>query len=354
MLQLNAVSHSYLGNASNNLVLNNISLKVADGELACLLGASGCGKSTLLRLIAGLEKVQSGEISYQCRMLADKKTHIPAHLRNIGLVFQHPSLFPHLNVLQNIQFGLNHKPKSERTQIAKNMLQLIELEQLAYRFPHQLSGGQHQRVALARTLAPSPIIMLLDEPFANLDYNLRRNLRTQIAQTLKATNIPIILVTHDPEEALAMADSMILLGNGGTILQSGGASEVYHRPKSLEIAKFFGHINMFAGVVKGDEIHSQLGTYPKAQYAPNLPNGTNIMLCTRPEGLRIAHDGEISVLAVIEDVSYTGVGWLVNARLSEGTALQLHHIYGMRPHKGDNINITLQSPHVFIFPDIVT
>jgi iron(III) transport system ATP-binding protein len=283
-------------------------------------------------------------------MLADSKTHIPAHLRNIGLVFQHPSLFPHLNVMQNIQFGLAHKPKAERTQIAKNMLQLIALEQLADRFPHQLSGGQHQRVALARTLAPSPIIMLLDEPFANLDYNLRRNLRTQIAQTLKATNIPIILVTHDPEEALAMADSMILLGDGGTILQYGAASEVYHRPKSLEIAKFFGHINMFAGVVEGEEIRTQLGTYAKAQYAPNLVSGSNIMVCTRPEGLRIAHDGEPSVMSVIEEVSYTGAGWLVTARLSEGTVLQLHHIYGIRPNRGDTINITLQPPHVFIFP----
>ncbi len=344
MLKINSLSHSY----GDNQVLNNVSLQIVSGQLTCLLGASGCGKSTLLRLIAGLEQVQHGEILYQDKLFANSKFSSPAHLRDIGMVFQHPALFPHLNVMQNIQFGLRHKPKNERTQIAKQMLQLIDLQGLEQRFPHQLSGGQHQRVALARTLAPAPIMMLLDEPFANLDNNLRINIRTQIAKTLKAANIPIILVTHDPEEALAMADNMVLLGNCGNILQQGEAAEIYHHPQSLEIAKFFGHINMLTGVIIGDEIYTQLGTYPKAQYAPKLADG-NIMLCTRPEGLRLANDGDICVKTVVEAVNYSGVGWLVNARLSDGTALQLHHIYGVRPDIGDNIAITLQAPHVFIF-----
>jgi iron(III) transport system ATP-binding protein len=345
MLEIRNLSHAY----PNHPVLQDVSFTAPSRELVCLVGASGCGKSTILRLIAGLEQVQGGEVRYQGQLLASPTHHIPPEKRRIGLVFQHPSLFPHLNVRENICFGLRHLPKQEQHAVSDAMLDLINLRAHAERYPHQLSGGQHQRVALARTLAPKPIIMLLDEPFANLDHMLRRDLREEVVEMLRAANVPTIMVTHDPEEALVMADSMILMGEGGTVHQTGSPDAIHNDPIDLQAARFFGHVNVVAGRIEGVDIASKLGYLPKGEFAANLPDGADVMVATRPEGIRMAESGEVCVRAVIDRVAHTGAGWLVTAHLPEGEVIQFHHIYGGRPHKGDVICVTLEPPHLFVF-----
>jgi iron(III) transport system ATP-binding protein len=347
MLELKSISHSY----SDNKIIDNISLQVANGELLCLLGASGSGKSTILRLIAGLEPLQHGSIKYNDKILSDAnlKQNVLIHLRQIGMVFQHPALFPHLTVEQNITFGLKGLAKAEQQNITAKMLDLIAMSGYGKRYPHQLSGGQHQRVALARSLAPSPIIMLLDEPFANLDHALRRNLRLEVAELLRAANIPVILVTHDPEEALNMANKIAILGDG-SILQYGMVEEVYFKPNSLQVAEFFSHINIFAARVNGDVVHSQLGDIKRDVFhnKAELHNG-NAILCARPDGIRLKVDNEIGVSAVIEQVSYNGAGWLVKARLSEGDVFMMQFDNITRPKIGETIKISLQNSNVFVF-----
>ncbi len=344
MLSIRNLSHAY----GNTPVLRDVSLDVSAGKLTCLVGASGCGKSTLLRLIAGLETVQSGDIAYNNTTLASETQHIPASQRNIGLVFQHPALFPHLNVERNIRFGLRHLPKDQQHTITQTMLELIGLSNYAKRYPHQLSGGQHQRVALARSLAPSPTMMLLDEPFANLDHAMRRNIREDILHTLAQANIPIIMVTHDPEEALMMADTMVLLGQHGRIHQTGSPDALHNQPADIEAAKFFGHINVLEGHHKGGMIATPLGELPVSALH-HVPNAQALHIVTRPEGIRTTRANETGAPLCVSAVAHTGAGWLVSGHLPEGQLMRLHHIYGTRPAIGDIMHITFEPPHIFAF-----
>jgi iron(III) transport system ATP-binding protein len=339
------LSHAY----GTMPIVHDVSFSVKRGELACLVGASGCGKSTLLRLIAGLEPVQHGSIMSNDVVIASPEVHVEPQRRNIGLVFQHPSLFPHLTVRSNILFGLKHLHKAEAATICDDMLTLINLKHRADAYPHQLSGGQHQRVALARSLAPKPQAMLLDEPFANLDNMLRRELRDEVIAILKAANMPIIMVTHDPEEALIMADMMILMGEGGVVQQIGSPDSIHNTPKDLAAARFFGHVNAVEGIIKGAVIESSLGALEKALYAPQLADGSRIIVATRPEGIRMARAGEPCVSVAIEHIHHTGAGWLVTARLPEGGSICFHHIYGTRPEVSAPCCVTYEPPHIFIF-----
>ena len=344
-LTISHLSYAY----DTNPILHDVSFQVKQKELACLVGASGCGKSTILRLIAGLEHVQHGTIQTHDTILASRDVHVEAQQRNIGLVFQHPSLFPHLSVEQNIMFGLKQMATKQKRALCDEMLELVGLTHRAKAYPHQLSGGQHQRVALARSLAPKPHVMLLDEPFANLDNMLRRELREEVIEILKQSNIPIIMVTHDPEEALIMADIMVLLGEGGVVQQIGSPDSIHNIPKDMNAARFFGHVNEVNGMIKGDKIHSALGVLNKASYAPQLADGTEIIVATRPEGIRMAQQGELCVSVAIEHIHHTGAGWLVSARLPEGGHIKFHHIYGKRPDIGAPCCVTYEPPHIFIF-----
>ncbi len=344
-LKVSHLSYAY----ADTPILHDVSFQVKRGELACLVGASGCGKSTILRLIAGLERVQQGIIEANGITVASKNLHVEAQTRNIGLVFQHPSLFPHMTVKKNIMFGLKDLPKAKQLQLCDEMLELVGLSHRAEAYPHQLSGGQHQRVALARSLAPKPKVMLLDEPFANLDNMLRRELREEVIDILKGSDIPIIMVTHDPEEALIMADTMVLLGEGGVVQQIGSPDSIHNVPKDMNAARFFGHVNAVDGVIVGDEIKSSLGSLDKTIYAPQLADGTKVTVATRPEGIRMARKGEPCVSVAIEHIHHTGAGWLVSARLPEGGQIKFHHIYGKRPDIGAPCCVAYEPPHIFIF-----
>jgi iron(III) transport system ATP-binding protein len=330
-------------------VLDNINFTVKPGELLCLVGPSGSGKSTLLRLIAGLTKIQSGSIKIGDMLLADPKKHMPTQERKTGLVFQHPSLFPHLTVYQNIAFGIRNLTKEQQQEKVNKLLSMINLEAFADRYPHTLSGGQQQRVALARALAPEPLIMLLDEPFANLDYRLRRDIAEDVIGVLKEAKMPIIMVTHDPEEALMIADRMVLLSKDGAIKQMGEPDILHNKPVDVESAAFFGPINRINAYIEDDLIVSSLGALPAKSYLNKYEEGQKVLIVTRPEGLRINEEANSCVNAVVKKTRHTGTGWLINADVEKKFSVRFHHIYGECPNIGEHVCINLQPPHVFVF-----
>ncbi len=344
-LSLSDISFHY----NDRKVLDGINFTVKPGELVCLVGPSGCGKSTLLRLIAGLTPLQSGTIEVGSTVVADNKHHLAPKDRHVGLVFQHPSLFPHLTVGQNIAFGIKHLSKEYQQKKVGELLQMINLEQYADRFPHTLSGGQQQRVALARALAPEPKVMLLDEPFANLDYRLRRDIAEEVIAVLKEAKIPILMVTHDPEEALMMADRMALLSDTGAIRQIGEPELLHNHPVDIEAAAFFGPINRIPATIERDKIISPLGELPAKEYLNKYQDGQNVLIVTRPEGLCINASHDRCVNAVISNIRHTGAGWLISAQVDENISVRFHHIYGDCPKAGDSACISFKAPHVFVF-----
>lgn len=220
-------------------VLESLSLKVGQGEIVCLLGASGCGKTTLLKAIAGLLPLSGGTLSLSGTLLDDGKTWLAPEQRNIGMIFQDYALFPHLTVEENVAFGLRNHSAEETSQRVKEMLSMVHLSDYRERYPHQLSGGQQQRVAIARSLAYKPDLLLLDEPFSNIDTQVRHELILQIRKIFKQQGVTAIFVTHSREEAFAFSDKMAVM-NKGVIEQFGSASELYHQPSSKFVADFLG------------------------------------------------------------------------------------------------------------------
>lgn len=239
-------------------ILRDVSLELEQGQLLAVLGPSGAGKSTLLRLIAGFDRVTSGEIVLAGKTLSSPKTLVPPEKRSIGIVPQDAALFPHLTVAQNIGFGLGKLSPAERQDRVSELLELTRLTELADRKPDQLSGGQSQRVALARALAPKPSLVLLDEPFSALDAELRSELREQVREVLRAENATAILVTHDQEEALSLADRVAVL-RAGEIIQIGTPAEIYNAPADVGIATFLGDSVLVDGVVQDGKIITDLG-----------------------------------------------------------------------------------------------
>lgn len=331
-------------------ILKDVSFSAAPGELVCLVGPSGCGKSTLLRIIAGLADPSSGAVRIGERMLYNNGLSVRPQDRKIGLVFQHPSLFPHMTVAENIAFGLKKCNKRQKAEKVEAMLRLVGLTGMEKRYPHMLSGGQHQRVALARSLAPEPRAMLLDEPFANLDHSLRRDLREEVVDVLKTAGVPVIMVTHDPEEALIMADNMVLLSEAGAVRQTGSPETLHNHPVDVTAAAFFGVINVIDARKEGNMLVSRVGDIPAEEYAPVLPDGAEAVIVTRPEGLRMhCATGEACVNAAVTRTNHTGAGWLVTAQLDAGDTVRFHHIYGECPEIGARICIQTELPHVFVF-----
>ena len=251
------ISHQYGG----EIALSNFNLEVKDGEIVCILGPSGSGKSTLLRIAAGLEAVQNGEIYLGDQLLADSKTNPAPENRSIGLVFQDHALFPHLTVADNISFGLEKFNKTEKANIVDRQLASVDLTNMNERYPHTLSGGQQQRVALIRALATNPSVMLLDEPFASVDTPLREKLREQARFALKSAEASTLLVTHDPLEAMVMADRILVLDNGCTV-QIGAPEDLWYQPKSPYIAQTFAGMQTINGKILGKFVKTSFGTIP--------------------------------------------------------------------------------------------
>ena len=274
MIRLEAVTKRF-GETS---AVADASLCVDRGEVVALLGPSGCGKTTLLRLIAGFERPDHGTVTVAGREVASPGAWVAPEARRVGMVFQDYALFPHLSVAANVGFGV---PRRERPARVPELLAVVGLSGLESRYPHELSGGQQQRVALARALAPSPELVLLDEPWSNVDPFLRETLRAEVAEIIRPLGVTVLLVTHDREEAFSLADRIALMRDG-TIVQEGTAEELYFNPASRWAAEFVGAANVLAGLVVGGRVETALGAFP-ANGAPR----EHARVLIRPELLEL-------------------------------------------------------------------
>ena len=348
-LHIVGVSHAY----GKNKVLDNASLMIPAGEVVCLLGPSGSGKTTLLRLAAGLEKVQQGKIVIDDDVIADENLHVPPAQRGIGLLFQDYALFPHLSVLANVTFGLHNISKSLAERRAMEMLDKVGMTQHAQNHPHTLSGGQQQRVALARALAPEPKLLLLDEPFSGLDTNMRGKICEETLGLLKLSGVATVMVTHDPEEAMFMADRIKILGKTGRILQTGRPHDIYYHPNHEFVAKLFGLMNRFEGVVKGGCVEIPIGKIR----ANGLGEGRQVEVLVRPEGVTLDSYGKIGPVIDILSIHLLGHDNIVRVRLPDESGakegekelyVRVHHAF--EPELSNRITVGVDPAYAFIFP----
>ncbi len=293
--------------------LDGADLSVEAGTLTAVLGPSGCGKTTLLRTVAGFERLDEGTVSVGGRVVAGPGVHVPPERRRVGIVPQDQALFPHLSVAANVGFGLPRGP--ERAARVQAMLELAGLPGLGGRMPHELSGGQQQRVALARALAPAPSVVLLDEPFANLDAALRVTIRTEVRRILRASGATAMFVTHDQEEALSTADTVAVM-RAGRVVQCGSPDEIYRNPADLWVARFVGDANVLEGEVVGEgKVSCALGVLECRSDAAAGP----VHVVVRPEQVRLAPSPVAG--AVLHDRQYFGHDALARVTLPDGTDL---------------------------------
>lgn len=311
-----------------------------------MLGPSGCGKSTLLRLVAGLEPLRSGKISINNKIVSSDKKFVTPEDRSIGLVFQNPSLFPHLTVLENVSYGIKQGSQKNKEKQAIERLGAVRMASFATKYPHQISGGEQQRVALARALAVSPQLVLLDEPFANLDSVLRKNIREETLGLLKSMGISTLLVTHDPEEALRMADRIYVMQNG-RIVQSGTPNELYLKPKNTFVARFFGELNIIDGIVSDSKADTKMGMIK----TKNIPDGTNCRFFVRPEAIQInLREKKNSIVAKVKEIRFLGLTSIVLLEVKGyETPLRARVLGTSLPAKGKKVYLTLDMDHVFTF-----
>ncbi|MDH5625638.1 MAG: ABC transporter ATP-binding protein, partial [Nitrospira sp.] len=280
ILELRSVSCAY---DPHRPAIRDISFSVQEGEILCLLGPSGCGKTTILRAIAGFEPVRSGEIFLSGRRVSSSSDTIPTEERHVGMVFQEYALFPHLRVVDNIAFGLTRLSRSERESRVHEMLRLTGLEGFERRYPHELSGGQQQRVALARALAQNPVVLLLDEPFSNLDPDMAGRMRQELHTLLRRMKTTAILVTHDHDEAFAMADRIAVL-NQGVLEQMDSPEIIYHLPSTPFVADFVGQADFITGRIQQGMVHTELGEFPNTLADEE---GTPVVVMIRPDDIRL-------------------------------------------------------------------
>jgi iron(III) transport system ATP-binding protein len=305
IIEAQQISKRYNG----TVAVKSCDLQVGSGEILALLGPSGSGKTTLLRLIAGFERPDEGRIVITDRIVVDVARGIwmPAEDRGVGMVFQDYALFPHLNVGQNVRFGLRNGSKSERQSRVEELLRLTELLPLSERYPHELSGGQQQRVALARALAPRPRVVLLDEPF--------NGLRREVAGILRRLGTAAVLVTHDQEEALGMADQVAVIRNG-EMQQVGAPEDIYYAPSTVFVAGFVGHADFIPGVVSNRQVSTELGVFPCRDDAP--VGAVQVMI--RHESVNEKAGG---ILARVEEREFLGGEILYRLRLPSGATVHL-------------------------------
>lgn len=298
--------------------VDDISLQAEPGEIVALLGASGCGKTTTLRLLAGLEHPDEGEICLNGQVVANGRTFVEPEARAIGMVFQDYALFPHLTIEANVAFALNRVARREREKRVQDLLRLVHLldddARLGKRFPHEISGGQQQRVALARALAPNPSVILLDEPFSNLDAALRKSTREDVRRIIKEAGTTALFVTHDQEEALSISDRVAVL-RAGKLLQIGTPQEIYLRPASRVVAEFVGEANFLAGTGEGETVETALGNLPLAE-----PAQGNVQVMIRPERLEVKPDD--AGMFRVQQVQFLGYDQLITFALPDGTLVR--------------------------------
>ncbi|TCP43099.1 ABC transporter ATP-binding protein [Rhodovulum marinum] len=337
-------------------VVDDVSFKVMPGQVTCLLGPSGCGKSTTLRVIAGVDMQDTGEIYIDGKLICDTVFRVPPERRSVGLMFQDFALFPHLSVAENVAFGLSGSRAEKRARV-EELLRRVDLGRYIDDYPHQLSGGEQQRVALARALAPRPKIMLMDEPFSGLDNRLRDEIRDETLRVLKEEGAAVLLVTHEPDEAMRMADEIALMRRG-RIVQQGAPYNLYNAPVDRAAAAFFSDINVIRGKVQGLLTETPFGQF----LTPAMPDGSEVDIIIRPQHVKIDFDRNgrgpnptpedgVPARAVVERARFMGSESLVEFRMDyDGTVLKATVPAVFLPKPGTPMWLMIRRDRCFVFP----
>jgi iron(III) transport system ATP-binding protein len=327
-------------------VVDDVSFAVPPGEIHCLMGPSGCGKTTTLRLVAGLEAVQQGTIDLGGRRLADPSLMVPPEARQIGLMFQDLALFPHLTIVENVAFGLRRQSGAERRARAHELIAMVGMARHAAKYPHQLSGGEQQRIALARALAPRPCLMLLDEAFSALDASLRAEIRGEALHILKEARVPTLLVTHDPEEAIVAGDRVHVMQEG-RLVQSGPPDALYKHPANDFVANFFGPTVRFEARIKGGLAWTPLGMIA----APVHADGTPVSVVFRAEALQLRPDfngpGHAGQVVACRRM---GPACDLSIKLETGSTIRVRKPIETPHHIGMRMGIDIDQRYTFVFP----
>jgi iron(III) transport system ATP-binding protein len=327
-------------------VIGDLSLAVRDGEILTLLGPSGCGKTTTLRLIAGLEKPNAGQVRLQDRTVAGDGRFVPPEERGVGVVFQDFALFPHLTAHENVAFGLQDWDDAERDARVDDLLELVGLADHGDDYPDELSGGQQQRIALARSLAPKPEMLLLDEPFSNLDVDLRVEMREEVRRIIKETGVTAVSVTHDQEEALSISDRVAVM-NDGDIEQIDTPQQVFQQPESRFVAGFLGHASFLSGDVRGDHVDTALGRVLRDDVngLAHQYDGTAVDLLVRPDDVTAypAEGSEADGRVVYR--RYLGPTVLYRVELDGGETIECMHNHSDRIDLDERVGVRVTADH---------
>jgi len=329
-------------------VVKSVSFEMREGTLACLLGPSGCGKTTILRALAGFHPLIAGEIYLDGELISAPGFILKPELRQLGMVFQDHALFPHLSVFDNVAAGLHDIPNKAKKALVRSTLERVRLNGKEDRFPHELSGGQQQRIALARALAPRPRLLLMDEPFSNLDVELRENLGVEVRDLLRDSGTTCLLVTHDQQDAFTFSDKVGVM-NGGCIEQWDSAYALYHEPASRFVADFIGQGVFLEGTVKqGNIIETELATL-QGKVPDGCKPGCPVKVLVRPDD--VVHNDKSALRARIVSRNFRGSSYLYTLELESGTQIlsmvHSHHNHAL----GEQFGFELELDHLVVFPD---
>ena len=345
-VKINNLSHSI----NNQKVLQNINLELEKDKIACILGPSGCGKTTLLKLISGLEKVTTGDIIINDEIVSSNTMHLKTEKRKIGFLFQDYALFPHLTVKENLNFAISNGKKEKHD--IEEIIEIIKLPNSLHKYPHELSGGEQQRVALARSIIAQPGLLLLDEPFSSLDLSLKEEVRDDTLHLLQKSNISVLIVTHDPFEAMFISNKIYIMQKDGKIVQSGSPRQLYNEPINSYVAGFFGETNKFKGMVKNAEVQTPIG---KIKTHNNLES-KEVVIHVRPQGIKLTQEKtpvngiKGTVMASKLMGSFSFVHLSVLGHNNEIVHVHSHMPASFIPGQSTAVGIEIDDEQIYVFP----
>ena len=345
-VKINNLSHSI----NNQKVLQNINLELEKDKIACILGPSGCGKTTLLKLIAGLEKVTTGDIIINDEIVSSNTMHLKTEKRKIGFLFQDYALFPHLTVKENLNFAISNGKKEKHD--IEEIIEIIKLPNSLHKYPHELSGGEQQRVALARSIIAQPGLLLLDEPFSSLDLSLKEEVRDDTLHLLQKSNISVLIVTHDPFEAMFISNKIYIMQKDGKIVQSGSPRQLYNEPINSYVAGFFGETNKFKGMVKNAEVQTPIG---KIKTHNNLES-KEVVIHVRPQGIKLTQEktpvngikGTVMASKLMGSFSFVHLSVLDHN--NEIVHVHSHMPASFIPGQSTAVGIEIDDEQIYVFP----
>ena len=345
-VKINNLSHSI----NNQKVLQNINLELEKDKIACILGPSGCGKTTLLKLIAGLEKVTTGDIIINNEIVSSNTMHLKTEKRKIGFLFQDYALFPHLTVKENLNFAISNGKKEKHD--IEEIIEIIKLPNSLHKYPHELSGGEQQRVALARSIIAQPDLLLLDEPFSSLDLSLKEEVRDDTLHLLQKSNISVLIVTHDPFEAMFISNKIYIMQKNGKIVQSGSPRQLYNEPINSYVAGFFGETNKFKGMVKNAEVQTPIG---KIKTHNNLES-KEVVIHVRPQGIKLTQEqtpvngikGTVMASKLMGSFSFVHLSVLDHN--NEIVHVHSHMPASFIPGQSTAVGIEIDDEQIYVFP----